>query len=206
MPEVREMNLKERLSAITSELARVAKNLNVSTGKATYKAVSEVDVLDAVKPLEEKYRVYSYPLARKPIESDVLTDASGRTQKFLRLEVVYRFTSLDTDEYLDVTSYGDGIDSGDKATGKAMTYADKYALMKMYKISTGDDPDKEASPEDGYRRAKATAKQVNYLLALCTPAEVKKLKKLKGVKDLSELDYESASAYIKHFKEREEKQ
>lgn len=28
-----------------------------------------------------------------------------------------------------------------------MTYADKYALMKAYKITTGDDPDKDASPE-----------------------------------------------------------
>ena len=31
------------------------------------------------------------------------------------------------------------------ATGKAMTYADKYALMKAYKIITGDDPDQEPS-------------------------------------------------------------
>lgn len=33
-----------------------------------------------------------------------------------------------------------------------MTYADKYALMKMYKISTGiaNDPDSYSSPDDGY--------------------------------------------------------
>lgn len=29
-----------------------------------------------------------------------------------------------------------------------MTYSDKYALLKAYKIATGDDPDKEPSPTD----------------------------------------------------------
>ena len=28
-----------------------------------------------------------------------------------------------------------------------MTYADKYALMKAYKIMTGDDPDQDKSPD-----------------------------------------------------------
>ena len=30
------------------------------------------------------------------------------------------------------------------------TYSDKYSLLKAYKIATGDDPDKDASPEKGY--------------------------------------------------------
>jgi hypothetical protein len=50
-------------------------------------------------------------------------------------------------------SYGDGIDTGDKAPGKAMTYSDKYSLLKAYKVATGDDPDKDASPTDkGYSK------------------------------------------------------
>ena len=55
-------------------------------------------------------------------------------------------------EYIETISYGTGLDTGDKAAGKAMTYADKYALMKMYKISTGNanDPDSYSSPDDGY--------------------------------------------------------
>ena len=52
-----ELNIYQRIAKITSELGTVAKNLNVSTGKSSYKAVSERDVKDAVKPLEEKYGV-----------------------------------------------------------------------------------------------------------------------------------------------------
>ena len=51
------MNIYEKLAAITSELNAVAKNLMVGEGRSSYKAVSEADVLAAVKPLEQKYKV-----------------------------------------------------------------------------------------------------------------------------------------------------
>jgi hypothetical protein len=144
------MNIYEKLSAITNEISTVAKNLNVGYGKSQYKAVGEADVLAAVKPTEEKYKVYSYPVSRRVIESNVLTsldkDGNEKRQLFMRLEVVYRFANMENpEEYIDITTYGDGVDPGDKAPGKAMTYADKYALLKAYKIITGDDPDQKAS-------------------------------------------------------------
>ena len=41
------MNIYQKLAAITAEMAIVAKNLNVETGKGkSYKAVSERDILD----------------------------------------------------------------------------------------------------------------------------------------------------------------
>ena len=144
------MNIYEKLSAITNEISAVAKNLNVGYGKSQYKAVGEADVLAAVKPTEAKYKVYSYPVSRRIIESNVLTsldkDGNEKRQLFMRLEVVYRFVNMENpEEYIDITTYGDGVDPGDKAPGKAMTYADKYALLKAYKIITGDDPDQKAS-------------------------------------------------------------
>ena len=61
-------------------------------------------------------------------------------------DLTVRFVNVDKpEEYIDITTYGDGVDSQDKAPGKAMTYGDKYALLKAYKIITGDDPDQTAS-------------------------------------------------------------
>ena len=145
-------NIFQRLNGITAEMMTVKKNLDVQTSKySSYKAVSERDILDAVKPLEAKYRVYSYPYERNIIEKDFLTikgQNGERTQFYIRAQVTYRFVNIDKpEEFIEITSWGDGIDSGDKCVGKAMTYADKYALMKAYKISTGDDPDQEASKE-----------------------------------------------------------
>lgn len=161
MKEIEKMNIYEKLDMITNEIATVGKNLKVQVNKtASYNAVSERDILDAVKPIEHKYRVYSYPFERHIIDNDILTketEYNGQITKtnslYMRIETMYRFVNIDNpSEFIDIKAYGDGIDTGDKAPGKATTYADKYALMKAYKISTGDDPDKDASPEKGYQK------------------------------------------------------
>ena len=180
-------NIYKKMSAITAELTAVAKNLNVGIGQSAYKAVGEADVLAAVKPLEEKHGVYSYPYSRKIVETDLVTTTTEykgkvteKTNRYLRIETVYRFVNIDNpEEYIDITTYGDGIDPQDKAVGKAMTYSDKYALLKAYKIITGEDPDQFAS-EEGKTKKKLTYREKVIILA-----------KEKGI-DLRELakDYE----------------
>lgn len=164
LEQIKKMNIYEKINAITYELGVVEKNLKINISKTnSYNAVSERDILDSVKPLENKYRVCSFPLNRGIEESDVLekqTDYGTTKSLYMRIKTTYRFMNIDNpEEYIDTTAYSDGIDTGDKATGKAMTYGDKYALMKMYKISTGDDPDKEASPQTGYTKKTATIKE-----------------------------------------------
>lgn len=167
-------NIYEKMSAITTELQTVAKNLTVQQTKtSSYKAVSERDVLDAVKPLEAKYGVYSYPVSRKILESNMLESEStynGNTTKkttfMTRIETVYRFVNVDKpDEYIETTTFAEGIDTQDKGSGKAMTYSDKYALMKAYKISTGDDPDQTASEETKYTQKPKQATPREKLIA-----------------------------------------
>ncbi len=154
-------NIYQRMAAITAELQTVAKNLTVQqTAKSSYKAVSERDILDAVKPLEEKHGVYSYPRDREILESNLLeseNEYQGKVTKkttfMTRIKTVYRFVNVDDPtDFVETTTFAEGIDAQDKGSGKAMTYADKYALMKAYKISTGDDPDQEASKEERYTR------------------------------------------------------
>lgn len=214
MNDVKEMNIYEKLSAITAEIGVVEKNLNVKvSSNSSYKAVSERDVLDAVKPIEQKYRVYSYPANRKIIDRDVLTKETEyngtitRTNTlFMRVETVYRFVNIDKpDEFIETTVYGDGLDTGDKASGKAMTYADKYALMKAYKLSTGDDPDKEASPEHGYEKKaepKATTKQIALVEDLYTDEEMERICKKAKITKIEDLTVAQASALIQKRKDK----
>lgn len=162
------MNIYEKLAAITAELNVVAKNLKVGEGRNSYKAVGEADVLAAVKPLEAKYKVYSYPCARKIVDNDVITtkkfyngQESESSKFYMRVETSYRFVNTeDPKDFCETTTYGDGIDSGDKAPGKAMTYGDKYALLKAYKIITGDDPDQTMSEDWKISRWAQTQKVV----------------------------------------------
>ena len=155
MEIIESMNIFQRMAAITAELGTVAKNLSVKAGGGSYKAVSERDIIDAVKPLEEKYRVYSYPSNRVILESDtMLNERTKSTSFFTRVQTEYTFVNIDKpEERFTTIVFSEGIDTGDKGSGKAMTYADKYALMKAYKISTGDDPDQNASEENSYTRS-----------------------------------------------------
>lgn len=137
------MNIYEKMLSITSEMKPLEKNLNVGN---KYKAVGMDDVLPSVRALEKKYRVFSWPVNQEIVNQG--NSESG--SRFMRVRVTYRFVDVDKpDDYVEIVTYGDGVDNNDKAPGKAITYAVKYALMKAYKMNTGDDdPDMEASPDE----------------------------------------------------------
>lgn len=200
------MNIFEKMLAIENEIRRVQKNLKVEMGKGSYKAVSEGDILEAVKPLEEKYKVFSYPVLRKIIETNVLTtvkeyngNKTESNQLFMRIEVTYRFVNAEKpEEYVEVMSYGDGVDSQDKAPGKAMTYADKYALMKGYKIETGDDPDQEGSGElKSVIKNKITDITLIELMKVVNEDDIDKINKFYNIKSVGEMTEEDAQKIIK---------
>ena len=217
------MNIYEKLLNITSEIKNVNKNLEVGVGKNAYKAVGEADVLSAVKQLEQKYKVYSYPCKREVIDRAILEtekEYNGNVTKgnqiFLRIETTYRFVNIENpEEYIEITTYGDGIDTQDKAVGKAMTYADKYALLKAYKIITGDDPDQEHSPDTAkytkpYTKTatwdddrKATPKQIEVLAKTYTGENLTRLLKANGVERIEDISMSKASDLISKLKKKE---
>ena len=210
------MNIFEKLLGITSEIKNVNKNLEVGVGKNSYKAVGEADVLSAVKQLEQKYKVYSYPCKREVIDRAILEtekeyngNVSRSNQIFLRIETTYRFVNIeDPEDYIEITTYGDGIDTQDKAVGKAMTYADKYALLKAYKIITGDDPDQEHSPDTAkYTQRtddrKATPKQIEILANVYKGENLTKLLKANGVERIEDISMTKASELIGKLKKKE---
>lgn len=220
---IKTMNIFEKLSAITSKVSTVAKNLKVRVSATQqYNAVGERDVLDAVKPLEVEYRIYSYPYCREIIDTGVLNKKSENDsgKLFMRLKTIYRFVNIDNPlEYIDVTTYGDGVDSQDKACGKAMTYADKYALLKAYKIMTGEDPDQEGSEnlnnytsmkkaqlsfDMGFESEKtekkfASEKQLSILREVYTGDNLKKLLEVNNIKRLEDISLEKASDLINKY-------
>ena len=201
-----ENNIYKRMLAIQSELATVAKNLTVSTGgKSSYRAVGEKDILDAVKPLEQKYGVYSYPVDRDIVDSGEMekqgSNGYSTISRYLRIRTVYRFVNIDNpDDHIDILSYADGIDSGDKATGKAMTYCDKYALMKAYKISTGEDPDQKASEEyTAVKKDRPSTQDLVMLRAMASDGTINEMKVLEyyKIQSLEELTKAQAKDVMK---------
>ena len=203
-----ESNIYKKMLKATEKIQSVAKNLEIEISKGkSYKAVGETDVLKAVKPIEIELGIFSYPVSRKIIETATLENETqyGTTKKlFMRIETIYRFVNVDNpSEFVEITSYGDGIDSGDKATGKAMTYSDKYALLKAYKIATGDDPDQEPSQElkTFSNNDKATPKQVEVLRKNYQGENLTKLLQANNITKLEDMPKQKATNLISKLTE-----
>ena len=217
--ETNKMNIYQKMLKATERIGVVAKNLKVEiTKNNAYKAVSERDILDAVKPIETELGIYSYPHTRQIVETSVLEQSKKdyqtgeyytTKQLFMRIETVYRFINIDNpSEFVDITTYGDGVDSQDKATGKAMTYADKYALMKAYKISTGDDPDAEPSHElKGVKGNEfATPAQIRTIAKYYVGENLIKLLTANNITKLEELPRAKANDLIKILAQKSREQ
>lgn len=71
---------------------------------------------------------------------------------FIRLEADVKVSFVNIDDAKDreeMVLPAHAIDQGDKAPGKLMSYAQKYALLKMFSIETGEDEESRHVERDG---------------------------------------------------------
>ena len=132
------MNIYQRIKAVMEDIQYLAKDDQVSFGTTKYKAISEEKVTTAVRASMIKNGLVMYPETQ-----DILREGQITT-----VNVTYRMVNIDNpDEQIQIASSGQGSDTQDKGSGKAMTYAFKYALLRTFMIPTGEDPDKISSAE-----------------------------------------------------------
>lgn len=140
------LNLYQKIQAVSNEVKNIEKNMTVGDGSYAYKAVQDIDVTLCVKDAETKYGIVSIPVKQELIKSEVIRTIKKENIESITyadiVKMTVRIINLDKpEEYIEVESFGRGLDSGDKGFGKASTYARKYALLNAYKIATGEDPD-----------------------------------------------------------------
>lgn len=168
--ETKEMNLFEKIQAVSEAVRNVEKNIVVGTGNAAYKAVSDLDVLMKVKEAEKEFRLVSIPVRQELVKTEIVrTIGQGGYEKINYVDIVkmtMRIINIDnTSENIKVESFGRGLDAGDKGFGKASTYARKYALLNAYKIATGEDPDQNKSVEQqALSKDEIRTRVINYLM------------------------------------------
>lgn len=151
--EERTMNIYEKIQAVSNEIKSIEKNMTVGKGANSYKAVSDIDVVTAVKKAETKYKIVSIPYSQELVKSEVLNVAKGDNYESVKyvdiVKMITRIVDVENPEhFVEIVTFGRGLDTADKGFGKASTYARKYALLNAYKIATGEDPDKDKSQPD----------------------------------------------------------
>lgn len=90
------------------------------------------------------------------------TNAKGTALFYVTVRMEFDFVSAADGSTHTVTTYGEAMDSGDKATNKAMSAAYKYALMQTFAIPTEGDNDADATTHEvvGKTPAQEAALQV----------------------------------------------
>jgi hypothetical protein len=112
------------------------------------------DVMNALNPLLAKHGVFFVPnvLERTVAER---TTRSGSTMYEVNLHVAYTFYGLGGDSF-SASAWGEGTDSGDKSTNKAMTMALKNVLAQTFAVSTEELSDADATSPEETTRGRAT--------------------------------------------------
>ena len=137
--------IHERMVAILAELPEIGKGSYNKQQGFHYR--SHDDVLNALNPLLAKHGVFVVPNVLERIANADRVTKSGNTMYEVNLHVRFTFYGLAGDS-ITASAWGEGTDSGDKSTNKAMTAAFKYCLAQSFAVSTGDTLDSDSdSPE-----------------------------------------------------------
>ncbi|HDR7969527.1 TPA: ERF family protein [Bacillus pacificus] len=126
-----------RITAIMQAVQHLEKDTAVSFNKTNYKAISEQKVTSTIRKELIRNNLVMFP-------ENVRYERNGNIGQ---VHVTYRMVCSDDGSSITIESVGEGADSQDKASGKAMTYCYKYALLRTFAIPTGEDPDKVSSDE-----------------------------------------------------------
>lgn len=76
------------------------------------------------------------------------TNAKGTALFYVTVRAEFDFVSAADGSRHTVVTYGEAMDSGDKATNKAMSAAYKYALLQTFAIPTEGDNDADATTHE----------------------------------------------------------
>jgi hypothetical protein len=138
-----DLNICQRLQAIMKDVSYVQKEDKKVNNQ--YKFVSHDAVTAKIRPALLEHGVIVIPSF-----FDISVDGN-RTNCSMSLTFVNVDKPVDRIE-IPCAGFGQGIDPQDKGAGKAMSYAYKYALLKVFALETGDDPEKDnidyAPPKD----------------------------------------------------------
>ena len=138
-------SISKKLVAVMREVGYVQKAGH--NDFQNYKYATEADAIRAVRPAMVKHG-----LCMIPSVIDTYMDEHGNTH----VNVLYRIFDEDGN-FLSFKGWGCGNDKnsrgvGDKGIYKALTGANKYALLKTFLMETGDDPEIPNEQEKSFKQ------------------------------------------------------
>ena len=132
------------INAVAADLAEAGIPKSHSNEAEGYDYRSIDDVLNRLAPLLARHRLCVLPRVLRRTASDRRGE-QGATLIAVELKVAFDFISADDGSRHSVKVFGEALDSGDKATAKAMAAAFKIAMVQSLCIPVpgNDDADRQ---------------------------------------------------------------
>lgn len=159
------MNIYQRINEIRKTIAYVKKDKQVGEGSYGYMAVTHDAVTSLIRPaLIDQGIVIVVSIVSSAVKDTGST--TGKGVPYIRYEGVYDVwfvNSESPDDRILSRIEAHAVDQGDKAPGKAISYAVKYAMLKLFSLETGEDDEgrvdlhvkkEEAKPEVKEKRVR----------------------------------------------------
>ena len=140
------LNIFQRINAVRKQIGYVQKDKSVSTGGGSYKAVTHDAVTGMVRAALIENGIVIVPSVVSAVFHQKEPEAKQRLY-----EATYQIDFVNVDDPADkITTQQNAhaLDNGDKAPGKAMSYATKYAILKLFNIETGEDEESRYQQEE----------------------------------------------------------
>lgn len=155
------MNVYESITKIMEEVPAIGKDKTNKQQGFKFRGID--DVMNALQPLLAKYKVFIVPEIMEQNREERKTQKGG-VLIYSICKIKYKFYAEDGTN-IEAVTIGEGMDSGDKATNKAMAIAMKYALFQVFCIPTEEmkDPDSEI-PEESEKKENFLEEDVDILV------------------------------------------
>lgn len=134
-------NINTAINGVMAEIGVIGKDKRNQQQNFNYRGID--DVMNTLQPALVKHKVCVVPEVLEQVREE-RTTAKGGLLLYSILKVKFTFYA-DDGSSISATVIGEGMDSGDKASNKAMSVAFKYACFQVFCIPTEEliDPDAE---------------------------------------------------------------
>ena len=145
------MNLIQKLIEAKKKVGYIQKDKKVGEGSLSYMAVTHDQVTAMTRDVINELGILVVPYEVSS-ETVLTTMTTGKGVPYVRFEAKYEVKFINAEnpeEQLTVRITSHALDTGDKAPGKAVSYATKYAILKVLQLETGEDDEGRVAAKAG---------------------------------------------------------
>lgn len=191
------MEVYKAIAAVQGELAKVGiakKRRNEQGSGYNFRGID--DVYAALSPLLAEHGLVVIPRMMSREVSERAT-RNGGVLFDVTVHAEFDFVSAADGSKHTAATFGEAMDSGDKATNKAMSAAYKYAAFMTFAIPTEGDNDADATTHEVAIEPSVSDEQYEDLLATATDVGANlqifcKLYNIDSLRDIKASNFESA--------------